>query len=452
MTGDAFYTLAPDLLVLGIVVVLMLLETLRVGARAGQAVFVAGLLAALGFLSHQFAHGYAATVVAGELGVDRLAILGKTVLLLCGLGVAAGFPGDTRPHKFWILAAASLLGGLLMLGSASFATLFIGIEMLSLPVFALIVLGRGRTTAASEGALKYLLLSSVASALFLFGASLAYGITGSLRLDAFGGLFEGAGLQAQAAILLVMSGLFLKAAVFPFHAWAPDAYAAARLPVTAFMASVVKAAVILALVRVFGPLPLTQPAMTVVATLAIVSIVYGNLAALGQPTFRRLLAYSSIAHAGYMVFVLLDLTGNRAPDLLLYSVFYGLATVLACASFAVLCPGEDDSLARLDGQFARRPVASLLLAAAMLSLAGVPPLPGFFAKVFVFRSVIASGRVVAAALAFVGSFLGLAYYVGIMLRLFRPGAAPDGHAESSAQQSSAQQREETIAYRNTGGG
>jgi NADH-quinone oxidoreductase subunit N len=343
--------------------------------------------------------------------------------------------------KTAFLFCSSVLGAMVVMDSAGFAALFIGIEMLSLPAFALIVLGQGRTTAAAEGAFKYLLLSSVASALFLFGASLAYGITGSLRLDLFGQLLLSAEPQAQAAILLVMSGLFLKAAVFPFHAWAPDAYAAARLPVTALMASVVKAAVILALVRVFGPLPLAKPAMTVVvATLAIVSIVYGNLAALGQPTFRRLLAYSSIAHAGYMVFALLDVTGNRAHDLLLYTAFYGLATVLACASFAVLCPGEDDRLARLDGQFARRPVASLLLAAAMLSLAGVPPLPGFFAKVFVFRSVIASGHVVAAALAFTGSFLGLAYYVGIMLRLFRSGTAPAGQAELPAQQ-----REETIA-------
>ena len=421
MTSEVFYTLGPDLLLLGVVVALMLLEALRFDERWGQGVFVAGVVGAAACAWHQFDHGYAASVVAGELGVNALAVAGKLVLLLCGLGVAAWFPGAGRGYKFWILAAGSLLGGLLMLGSQSFATLFIGIELLSLPAFALIVLGQGRT-AASEGAFKYLVLSSVASALFLFGASLGYGITGSLRLGDFNDLFLDGGLQSQAAILLVMSGLFLKAAVFPFHAWAPDAYAAARLPVTALMASVVKAAVILALVRVFGASALNGSATAVVAALAVISIVYGNLAALRQPRLRRLLAYSSVAHAGYMVFALLDVTGSRANDLLIYTLVYGLATVLACASFAVLCPGDDDSLTRLDGQFARRPVASLLLAAAMLSLAGVPPLPGFFAKVFVFKSVIASGHVVAATLAFAGSFLGLAYYIGIMLRLFRPAA------------------------------
>lgn len=426
MTSEVYYTLGPDLLLLGVVVVLMLLEAFRLDERWGQGVFVAGVVGAAACAWHQFDHGYAASVVPGELGVDALAVAGKLVLLLCGLGVAAWFPGDRRGFKFWILAAGSLLGGLLMLGSQSFATLFIGIELLSLPAFALIVLGQGRS-AASEGAFKYLLLSSVASALFLFGASLAYGVSGTLRLADFGDLFLAGGLQSQAAILLVASGLFLKAAVFPFHAWAPDAYAAARLPVTALMASVVKAAVILALARVFGASTLNGSATAVVAALAVISIVYGNLAALRQPRLRRLLAYSSVAHAGYMVFALLDVTGSRGNDLLIYTLVYGLGTVLACASYAVLCPGDDDSLSRLDGLFARRPVASLLLAAAMLSLAGVPPLPGFLAKVFVFKSVIASGHVVAATLAFAGSFLGLAYYIGIMLRLFRPVAdAPVG--------------------------
>ena len=216
----------------------------------------------------------------------------------------------------------------------------------------------------------------------------------------------------------------MKAAVFPLHAWAPDAYAAARLPVTALMASLVKAAVILALAGLVGTMPLDGAGTLVVALLAVVSIVFGNLAALGQLRFKRLLAYSSVAHAGYMIFALLDTTGGRASDLLWYTAFYGLATVLACASFAALVPGDDDGLGALDGKFATQPVASVLLAVAVLSLAGLPPLPGFFAKLFVFKSVIASGHVAPAVLAFVGSFLGLAYYVGIVLRLFRRAPLP----------------------------
>jgi NADH-quinone oxidoreductase subunit N len=174
---------------------------------------------------------------------------------------------------------------------------------------------------------------------------------------------------------------------------------------------------------------LAEPTQAMVALLAIVSIVFGNLAALGQPRFKRLLAYSSVAHAGYMIFALLDTTGSRASDLLWYTAFYGLATVLACASFAALCPDGDDALSSLDGKFATRPIASILLSLAVLSLAGLPPLPGFFAKLFVFRSVIASGQLVPAVIAFVGSFLGLAYYVGIVLRLFRSAPLPSHGGE-----------------------
>lgn len=422
MANDFVYSLAPDLLLLGLIVVLMLLEMLRADARWARAAFVATACTALAVLAQQLAVGHASDIVPGEIGTDRFAQLGKSVLLACGLGVGLGFAA-ARGYKFWLLVASSTLGGMLMLGATGFAPLFIGIELLSLPAFALIVQGQGQS-AAAEGAFKYLVLSSVASGLLLFGISLAYGLTGTLSIAAWAHAFEHAGLQGQAAGLLVLSGLFLKAAVFPFHAWAPDAYAAARLPVTALMASLVKAAVILALARIVATMPLDPASSLLVTALAIVSIVFGNLAALGQTRLKRLLAYSSVAHAGYMIFALLDTTGSRGSDLLWYAAFYGLATVLACASYASLCPGDDDDLRALDGKFHTRPVAATLLAVAMLSLAGLPPLPGFFAKLFVFKSVIASGHLVPAVVAFVGSFLGLAYYVGIAIRLFQPLPSP----------------------------
>lgn len=417
MATDFFYGLLPDHLVLALMVALMLLETLRADARWARPVFVAGLLAAGAALLHQWQAGYAAEIVAGEIHVDRLAILGKLVVLGCALGAALLFAAR-QGYKFWLLVSAMVFGGMLILHSAGFASLFLGIELLSLPAFALIVQAQGQGP-ASEGAFKYLVLSSVASALLLFGVSLAYGLSGSLSLAAFAQAVVSGGAQGKAAGLLVMSGLFLKAAVFPFHAWAPDAYASARLQVTALMASLVKAAVILALVRILQGVVLDPATARLVGALAIVSIAFGNLAALGQTRFKRLLAYSSVAHAGYMIFALQDVTGSRAADLLWYTAIYAGGTLLATASFAVLSPGEDDALQRLDGQFARHPVAAVLLSAALLSLAGLPPLPGFFAKLFIFQSVVASGHLLAAVLAFVGSFLGLAVYLGMVVRLFR---------------------------------
>lgn len=420
MVADLVHGLLPSQLLLALVLLLMLFEIARVDARWGRFAFAFATAAGAGVLIQQIAAGYTADIVAGEVRVDRFSLLAKLVLVACGLLLACCF-GGRGSHKFWLLVASSLLGGLVVMDSAGFASLFIGIELLSLPAFALMVHDNGRTP-ASEGAFKYLVLSSVASALLLFGVALAYGVTGSLSIAPFAEGYAGGGAQARAAALLVLCGLFLKAAVFPFHAWAPDAYSSARLPVTAMMASLVKAAVVLALVRIVAGTRLDAASAVVVASLAVVSIFYGNIAALGQQRLKRLLAYSSVAHAGYMVIALVDTTGNRAHDLLWYVAFYALATLVACAAYAQICPDSDDSgdeLQALDGKFSSHPVAALLLGAAVLSLAGMPPLPGFFAKLFVFRSVVASGHFAAAVVAFVGSFLGLAYYLGIVVRLFR---------------------------------
>ena len=152
--------------------------------------------------------------------------------------------------------------------------------------------------------------------------------------------------------------------------------------------------------------------------LAMLSIFYGNFAAIRQRGFRRLIAYSSIAHAGYMVFALVDTTGGRVSDLLWYVAIYASTVIVACAAFAVLCPGEDDDVQSLDGAFHSHPVIALVFGLAMLSLAGIPPLPGFFAKLFVFTSVVASDHLAAAAVAFFGSFIGVTYYLALFFRLF----------------------------------
>lgn len=420
MAVDLFYGLLPDHLVLMLMLTLMVLELVRAPLVLGRWVFVGGMAMALLVLSRHIGAGFVAVVIPGEIAVDEFAAIGKAVIAGCGVALGLGFTAS-RSYKFWTLAAASLLGAMLIFDSAGFASLYIGIELLSLPIFALMVHERG-ASAAPEGAFKYLVLSSLASALLLFGVSLSYGHTGSLAIADFAKALQQGDTPLQAAGLLVLAGLFLKAAVFPLHAWAPDAYAAARLHVTALMASVVKAAVVLALVRIFGVAVMSPSTALAVGLLAVASIFFGNMAALGQTRFKRLLAYSSVAHAGYMVFALLDRTNSRAEDLLWYVAFYAGATLLACFAFAVFCPGDDDELQSLEGGFAAHPVAALLLGFAVLSLAGLPPFPGFFAKLFIFKSVIASGHLVGAIAAFAGSFIGLPVYLGMVMRLFRSEA------------------------------
>jgi NADH-quinone oxidoreductase subunit N len=416
MAIDLLYGLLPEHILLGLVLVLMLLEISGAGRRQGAIFFALFMAAACFVLFVQVGQGYAARIVPGEIHVDRFALVAKAVILLSAFFLGLCYL-SVGTFKSWILLASSLLGAMVMMDSAGFISLFLGIEMLSLPAFALIVHGHGGT-ASSEGAFKYLLLSSVATALMLFGISFSYGSTGSLAIAPFAASFLGGGAHNLAAGMLVLSGLFLKAAVFPFHGWAPDAYSSARIHVTAFLASVVKGAVILTLVRVFASVPLNAAAVAAIVVLSLLSIFYGNITAIRQTSFKRLLAYSSIAHAGYMIFALIDTTGGRAVDLLVYVAIYALMTVLACASFSAISAGEQDDLRSLEGAFSTHPVASLLLAFAMLSFAGIPPLPGFFAKLFVFRSVIASGYLVPAVVAFAGSFIGITFYLGIVSRLF----------------------------------
>jgi NADH-quinone oxidoreductase subunit N len=295
----------------------------------------------------------------------------------------------------------------------------------------LVLLGYRRPESA-EAALKYLVLSGTASASFLMGASLLYGSTGSLGLGSFAGALASHDLLARTAVVLVVVAFFLKAAIVPFHGWAPDAYEAASIPSTAYMAVLVKAGVLLAAARVFGTAPVTEPLASLLAILPLVSIVWGNLTAMRQPGLRRMIAYSSIAHAGYLFFAFLGDGPGRFQAVLFYLAAYGVMNLLA---FAALPSNENDierdRLENLKGLFHSHPFAALLIGMAMLSLAGIPPFPGFIAKFLIFKNVIAAGYTTWAVLGLVGSYLGIYFYLRVIQFMFMsPGAVSAGHAPS----------------------
>lgn len=429
MGVDLLFGLMPEHLLLALILVLMILEISRADRRLAGVLFPAAVMLGCLVLLRQITTGYHAEIVVGEISVDRFALLSRLVLLVCGLILGLSFQEPLCSFKARMLLASSLLGGLVMMSSTGFLSLFIGIEMLSLPAFALMVHGCG-DTGASEGSFKYLLLSSVASALVLFGASLGYEMTGSLSLAAFDSSLRAGGALAFAAGGLVLAGLCIKAALFPFHGWAPDAYSAAQLPVTAFLASLVKGAVLLAAARLFPSLGCDPGSATLLSVLCVVSICYGNIAAIRQTGFKRVLAYSSIAHAGYLLFALVGSDGQAAENLLYYVAVYAVTTIVACACFAQLAEAGTDDLAALEGAFHARPVPAFTLALTLLSLAGIPPLPGFLAKLFVFRSVVASGGLGFAVLAFGASLLGVVYYLRVVFLLFQPRPSERGIPET----------------------
>jgi NADH-quinone oxidoreductase subunit N len=339
----------------------------------------------------------------------------KAVILALAIPVLLLSRDDLAETRFYVLLLSSLYGVCFMLAADSFLTLFLGFELMSLPVYVMVMLAY-RGPRSAEAALKYLVLGGVASASLLMGASLIYGSSGSLSYPAFTAALASTDAVALAGVALIVAAFFLKAAVVPFHAWAPDAYEGASVPVTAYMAAIVKAAVLLAAVRLFADRTLAGPLVALVALMPLVSIVWGNLAAMRQASFRRMIAYSSIAHAGYLFYALLGEPGTRYQGVLFYALAYGVMNVLA---FAALPRGaDDDRIDGLAGLFTRSPYAALMIAVAMLSLAGIPPLPGFVAKFLIFKNAMAAGHTLYAVLGLVGSYLGIYFYLRVIQLMF----------------------------------
>jgi NADH-quinone oxidoreductase subunit N len=235
--------------------------------------------------------------------------------------------------------------------------------------------------------------------------------------------------------MLVVAALMIKSAIVPFHAWAPDAYEGATVPVTAFMATVVKGAVVLALVRLFGPVAAGPALLGVLVVLPLVSMAWGNLAAMRQDGFRRLVAYSSIAHAGYLFYALLGAPEGRFEAVGFYVLVYGLTTTLALACLPMGPDGLRDRLEEMKGLYYRSPLAAILIAVAMLSLAGIPPFPGFVAKFLIFRTVMDAGLFTVAVLGLVASYIGIYLYLRVIQYMFMspsPAASRTAPAASIA--------------------
>jgi NADH-quinone oxidoreductase subunit N len=421
--------LPEHLLLLGIVVVIGL-EIAGRGRRASLAVALACVAAAALAAAVLGLDGYAAAPFAGQFSVDPSTLLVKAMVLAFALPVLLMSRDEFAGGEFAALLLSSLYGVCLLQSADSFPTLFLGLELMSLPVYVLVLLAYRRPQSA-EAALKYLVLGGTATAMFLMGASLLYGSSGSLASSAFAHALGASDSLSRAAVVLVVLAFFLKAAIVPFHAWAPDAYEAASVPVTAYMATIVKAGVLLAVVRLFGQARLASPMLELIAALPLVSIVWGNLAAMRQPSLRRMIAYSSIAHAGYLFYALLGDAAGRLQAVAFYLLAYGLMNLLA---FAALPGAADDSardrLENLKGLFHRAPFAALMLGAAMLSLAGIPPFPGFVAKFLIFKNVVAAGHPVYAVLGLVGSYLGIYFYLRVIQIMFMSAdaAVPDSGA------------------------
>jgi len=416
---DALIAMLPEHFLLVGIVALILLEVLGRGARAALWVAVLTVSAAAGAALFLAQLGFAPPApFPGLFSVTPAVFMAKGALLALAVPVLLMSRTEFADGEFSILLLSSLYGMCLLPSSDSFLVMFVGLELLSVPVYALVLLAFRRPQSA-EASFKYLVLSGAASATFLMGVSLLYGASGSMGVETFGRALSSGDAMSRAATVLILVALFLKAAIVPFHAWAPDAYEGASVPVTAYMATLIKGAVLLAAVRVFGVVNASGPVADLLLVLPLLSIVWGNLAAIRQNSFRRMIAYSSIAHAGYLFYAFLGDGASRQSAVVFYVVAYSVVNLLA---FALLPENVHDDarddLRNLKGLYRRDPLAAGLIGISMLSLAGLPPFPGFVAKFLVFRNVVAAGHTTYAVLGLIGSYIGIYFYLRVLLLLF----------------------------------
>ncbi len=330
-----------------------------------------------------------------------------------------------REGEFYALVLLAILGMILMAAANDLILFFLGLETMSIAVYVLTGMWRARSQSA-EAAMKYFLIGAFATGFLLYGIALIYGAAGATQLARVAAALTAGGPRVSiyliAGVFLLLIGLAFKVAAVPFHFWVPDVYEGAPTPVTAFMAVGVKAAAFAGWARIFlhQLAPLQSEWVLPVKALAILTMTLGNLLAIAQSSVKRMLAYSSIAHAGYLLIALAagGVAGGQA--LLFYLVSYAAMTLGAFGVLIALKEGEKDN--ETYGDFAglgfRRPFLGVAMALCMLSLAGFPPLAGFTGKFYLFRTAVAAGHVELAIIGALNSLLSVVYYLRVIVMMY----------------------------------
>lgn len=368
----------------------------------------------------------------GGLRADRFSLLFNIVFLaLAGLTILLAWRDPAavdRRGEYAGLVLIAATGMMLVAGAGDLITIFLGIEVLSVALYVLCALEVWRERSLESG-LKYLIIGAIGASVLLYGLSLLFGATGSTHLAEIGDILAAGDLADEplliAAMALIAGGLAFKASAAPFHMWAPDVYEGAPTTVTAFMATATKAAAFAAFLRIFtGVLPDMQVDWgVVIAVIAVVSILVGNIAALVQDNLKRMLAYSSVAQAGYLLIGLAVGTIQGAEAVIYYLIAYGAMTM---AAFAVVIVRErevegGETISSLTGYGRARPLLGAVMTLSMLSLAGFPPLSGFVGKFMLFGAAVDGDMIWLAVVGAVGSIISLGYYLRVVTVLWLSG-------------------------------
>ena len=443
---NSFYLSAPELALSVIALILLMIGAFggRQTAKLVTIASVASLFGAIFFtadLLTNSAFELGADVWSGLYRMDAFGSFTKILIYLATIGCLIVTPkffdakGEYRP-EYPVLMLFSAVGMGLMVSAVDLITLYMGIELTSLSSYVLASFSRSDDRSAEAG-LKYFVLGALASGILLYGMSLIYGFTGSTSyLGIRAALADGVGMGALFGIVFLLAGLAFKIAAVPFHMWTPDVYEGAPTPVTAFFATAPKVAAIAMTMRIaldpFGAQVEAWQQIIVFAALA--SIVVGALGAIGQENLKRLLAYSSINNVGFILIGLAVATSDAASAMLTYLAIY---VVMSLGSFVALMMLKDSSGSQLEtfgdisGLSSSRPLLALCLLAIMFSLAGIPPLLGFWGKFVIFQAAVQADMVALAAIGIAASVIGAFYYIKFIKVMYFDEAADVVVAETS---------------------
>ena len=417
----------PEIIVAGTGLLALTAGLVSRRSRLPGFVSLLGLAAAAYFLLAEVA-GETTQIWSGTVLVDGFSTLFKAVFLgIAALIALVSFDYIERnglpAGEFHLLVLLATVGMMFMAGSLNLITIYIGLECLALASYALTGMLRG-SAKSTEASLKYILIGAISSGVILFGMSLVFGVAGSVHLAEINAALAGGTPMLPvllAGMVFLVAGLGVKMAAVPFHMWAPDVYHGAPAPVAAFLITASEAAAFAAALRIFlvGLPAIQQHWTTVFVALAVITMTFGNVTAIVQTNMRRMLAYSAVAQAGYVMVGLAVASERAVSAMIYYLIAYAFATIGAFAVVILLGryhPAED--IADYRGLGRRAPLLALTLTVFMLSFIGIPPTAGFFGKFYLFQSAVAAGMPWLALIMVLNSMVSIPYYWGVVQTMY----------------------------------
>lgn len=392
--------------------------------RNHQVIFLLAVISLLIFLISlidHWANFTTASIAADQLIMDKFSLF---YLMLLGAGglviLFISYPYLVQhvevSEEYYLLFQTAVFGAAVMVASVHFASLFLGLEILSISLYSLIAYTRTRDISIEAG-LKYLILAAASSGFLLFGMALVYFETGDLSFAALAESLKIMGALSTAGISMMLVGVGFKLALVPFHTWTPDIYQGAPAPVSALIASISKGSIVAVLIRFIYYTQSQQLDwfIWVLSFMAIASMLVGSLLALRQQNLKRLLAYSSIAHLGYILVAIIAATDLSAEAVTFYLVAYFISIIGAFGTLSVFTSEQElDAIEDLRGMFWHRPVLSVVFSAMFFSLVGIPLTAGFVGKFYVVLAAVDSGLWLLAAVLVLSSIIGLYYYLRVI--------------------------------------